>query len=59
MDSPAVRAERYRSKAEEVRASAESMTNWTCRRMLMTVAQDYLVMAVMCDREVAKGERRV
>lgn len=58
MESAATRAERYRSKAEEVRAIAESMRDHEARRMLMTVAQDYLALADRLGRALQEGETR-
>lgn len=56
MESAATRAQRYRSKAEEVRIIAESLKDHAARRMLMTVAQDYLAMADRLDRAIGAGE---
>jgi molecular chaperone GrpE (heat shock protein) len=56
MSKLAGRAERYRTKAEEVRVIAESMKDKTSQRMLMTVAQDYLAMADMLDHATELGE---
>jgi hypothetical protein len=52
----AIRAEQYRNKAEEVRLISESMKDKTSRRMLMTVAQDYLAMAEMLERATELGD---
>jgi hypothetical protein len=43
------------NKAEEVRLISESMKDKTSRRMLMTVAQDYLAMADMLERGTEFG----
>jgi hypothetical protein len=52
----AIRAERYRNKAEEVRLISETMKDKTAKRMLMTVAQDYLAMADMLERATERGQ---
>ena len=41
MNARAVRAESYRSKAEEVRIIAESMHDLEVKRMLKDIASDY------------------
>ena len=56
MAASAIRAEQYRNKAEEVRLISESMKDKTSRRMLMTVAQDYLAMAEMLEHAAEVGE---
>ncbi len=56
-ESTAARAENYRNKAEEVRIIAESMRQPATRAVLLSVAQDYLNMAMMLDHLVEAGER--
>jgi hypothetical protein len=56
-ESPTARAERYRSKAEEVRVIAECMKDPTTKRTLLTVSKDYLKMADSVERQDAIGER--
>jgi|GEM_PF-3305907 len=45
MTDVAARAAHYRRKAEEVRAIAEAMADTGSRRILMTVATDYDMLA--------------
>lgn len=56
MESAATRAQRYRSKAEEARIIAEGLKDNAARRMLMTVAHDYLAMADRLDHATGAGE---
>ena len=46
----AARAEHYRSKAEETRIIGEGLKDAEARRFLMTVAQDYLMLARLMER---------
>ncbi|HLY05960.1 MAG TPA: hypothetical protein VKR31_09455 [Rhizomicrobium sp.] len=50
MNNRAVRAEHYRSKAEEVRVIGESLKDADAKRILMNVAGDYLMLAEMLQR---------
>lgn len=55
MDSAATRAERYRAKAEEVRAIAEAVKDVTTKELLLGVAADYLHMADLVERIDARN----
>ena len=45
MDDDRQTADRYRARAEEIRVIASTMTHPKTRRSLLTVADDYLLMA--------------
>lgn len=45
MDDDGLAAERYRERAEEIRVIAGTMTHSKTRESLITVADDYLLMA--------------
>ena len=50
MDDKAARVGQYRSKAEEVRAIAASMKDVETKRTLLSVADDYLMLADVLER---------
>lgn len=58
MEQDEERAERYRTKAEEVRVVADKMTDPEVQKTLIGVAADYLAMAKMLDR-MAESNRRI
>ena len=50
MTDRSARAEHYRNKADEARILAESMHDTEARRFLMTVVNDYLMLADLLRR---------
>ena len=55
MDDDRQTADRYRARAEEIRVIASTMTHPKTRRSLLTVADDYLLMAATREHASALG----
>lgn len=49
------RAERYRKRAKEIRATAEEMANEESRRILLRLARDYDVLADRIEKTGDNG----
>ena len=50
MKTVAASAARYRNKSEEVRVIADSMKNDKAQQFMMSVADDYVILAEMFER---------
>jgi saccharopine dehydrogenase-like NADP-dependent oxidoreductase len=56
MEDAKTKAQKYRSKAEEIRMIAERMSSVEARRIFMTLAADYLEMAQTIEQMAAGSE---